>query len=781
MADVKNAALKISLIDDVSKPARTVAQALKDAEGRVRDIAKAMANTGASDRLQKSLSSLKLSAKDVEAVSAAWKDYSRSAALGTDSTKWTKEQVASVRSWETQTIRSLRDVKREQQAFFKAQAVAEQQAAAARRARPGLFSRTANNLTNGFLGSAAVMAAGGGAMHATRESIAAGAEVQAERVRMAAAGIGAPEIEAAQSQAVALVAQYRNIHLAHAMETYKELRSVLLNPKEAPEMLPAAVAAKSAMNAIDKTGEMASGLQFAVKGAEVMGLAQDPERFRKYLDAFIRAQQVMGKTITPEQQYDMAKYMRASGASLSDRFKTTTAVSLGQELGGSSTGKAIDQFIKQMVGGFQGQQHAAAKEFVALGLASKDDFETTKNGEIKGMKHGHKVKGADLAATDPDKWVYQYLLPALEKAGIKDPQDQINEIRRLFPAGTAADLVAKMITQRQSYENHAKLYEAAQGLGANKTNLTDPAVALNSLTTALSNFGAVLTSPVMKNAADVMNWMGEQIGAATKGLAEFNKRYPTLAKVDAAGAVAGGLAGAGLLLKAGFQGLAGGFGLKGSAAALGGSASALTAAAERLSLAGGKPGLVDLPKRAPGAIGNAPKGLGALPALGTAGSVAAAGVAAGAVGAAAVYGAMVGLKAVGAVDETRASATRAAISARQHQMDLISDGVAASRHGYWRPPSRGGAAPEVAPHVDASQIEALPAKAQEAQQALAPLNGTFTPVVDSSSVEALVSALERAQSLLSALHAGVAHATQALTPIGKAPGGHFGLSGIQGG
>jgi TP901 family phage tail tape measure protein len=103
-------------------PRATVAQALKDAERRVRDVTKAMSGTGATDRCVKSLSGLKLSARDIETVASAWKDYSRSARLAADSTKWTKAQAADVRAWERQQVAALRSVKREQAAFVRAQA-----------------------------------------------------------------------------------------------------------------------------------------------------------------------------------------------------------------------------------------------------------------------------------------------------------------------------------------------------------------------------------------------------------------------------------------------------------------------------------------------------------------------------------------------------------------------------------------------------------------------------------------------------------------------------------
>jgi hypothetical protein len=79
--------LTMVLKDNVTKPAKSVAQALKDAEKNVRSVSKAMAGTGATGKFVRDLSKLKLSAKDVQAVGAAWKDYSRSARLAADSTK----------------------------------------------------------------------------------------------------------------------------------------------------------------------------------------------------------------------------------------------------------------------------------------------------------------------------------------------------------------------------------------------------------------------------------------------------------------------------------------------------------------------------------------------------------------------------------------------------------------------------------------------------------------------------------------------------------------------
>ncbi|WJR74921.1 hypothetical protein [Bradyrhizobium sp. NP1] len=451
--------------------------------------------------------------------------------------------------------------------------------------QPGKLARAANAVGRGI--GNVLPFAGPAILHGTKEAAKAGAEVQSEVVKMRAAGVPEADIRRAMGESGDLTAKYTNVKRADALERFKELRSIMLHPEEAHELLPLAVQATSAMNAVDRTGELAKGLNFGFRGAEILGLGQDPARMRAYIDSFIKAQQVMGKTITPEMQYEFAKYAKASGATLSDRFKMTTGVSLSQELGGQTTGQSIDQFVKQITGGFQGNNHSAAKEFVAMGMVPQDYFETTKTGEIKGMKPGKKMPGWQVAQSDPDKYVYDYLLPAFQKHGINSQDEQIAQIRRMFPAGRAADLVTKLVQQRESFTNHAKLYGEAQGLNATEGNQKDPFVALNSLTTSLSNFAGALTSPAMENAAGVMSSMASWFGTLGNSLSKFNEDHPDFAKVAGGAALAGGFAGGSVLTWNLASGLLTGFGLPSASVQLSGSAAALSAAAAELSAAAG--------------------------------------------------------------------------------------------------------------------------------------------------------------------------------------------------
>jgi hypothetical protein len=191
--------------------------------------------------------------------------------------------------------------------------------------------------------------------------------------------------------------------------------------------------------------------------------------------------------------------------------------------------------------------------------------------------------------SDPDKWVYDYYLPALEKAGITDPAEVLSHVRRDFTSARAADLVSKLITQRPSFSNHAALYEKAQGLDAIGNNLSDPFVALNSLSTSLSSFAGTVTSPIMADAARAMSNIARGLGGIGVGILDWQKRNPELGEMGAIGAIVGGTAIGGKLTYNLLSGIfGGGMALKGSAMALDGAAAALTQAAAAL----GGPGMV---------------------------------------------------------------------------------------------------------------------------------------------------------------------------------------------
>jgi hypothetical protein len=541
MPDLKSQ-LIVSLVDQVTGPAKTVADALKKAEGQIKSIDQAFKGTGASNRFQQQLASLGRSSADIDRVANSWREYARSAAGAENSANWTKGQAQQIKSWEAQTISALKSVSAQERQFATTQQATGE--AAKRRFLPhgpgGVRAGRVGEYVPG-IGGAIV---GGSLAHQAWEGAKSGADIQSERVKMKAAGIPDEEIEKSGKQIVDIATRVPGTKISTGLEDYKHLRSVLTHPDEAPALFEDVERSRAAMNASDRTGQMAEGLPFALKGAELLGKTRDPEEFRKYMDSFVKGQQVMGKTITPEQQFEFAKYARAAAPQLSDRFLGSTALSLGQEMGGSGAGTAIATFQRELQAGFPGN-HGAAKEFVRLGLANENDFEKTKTGEIKGLKEGKHVEGWQMAMSDPDQWWYKYGKPALEKQGITDPQAQAAEITKMFPNRTASDLISKFNNQEQSFKQHAELYNQAQGLGAVEANQKDPYQAVSAFQAAISNFAGTLSEPGVARAGEVLGQLGKDISGFTAKLSDWQKKNPEEAKAASSAGIYGAVAGIG--------------------------------------------------------------------------------------------------------------------------------------------------------------------------------------------------------------------------------------------
>jgi len=448
--------------------------------------------------------------------------------------------------------------------------------------------------------------------HGARSAIEHGAELQHREIELRTAGISTADIDAYKRQIAQLQLSTPGVSTEGALELAKELRSVLLKVEEVPHILPSVVKAKAA---IEAGGGNAEGLGQLVKAGELLGYAQDPAKFERYIDAVVKAQQIAGKLINPENLFELAKYERSAGRNLSERFQTTTAVSLAQELGGSSTGKAIDQFVKTIVGATN--NHAALKVAADYGLINRDDLIFTKTGEAHGLKAGKQYIGGDEAQRNPDEWVWKTLIPALEKHGDTTAEQQVAAVRKLFPAGTSSDLVNKLISQRESFENHARLYPQAAGLAAADLYQGDALTSLKNLSTVLHDFGATLAEPIMKDAAGVLSGITRAFAGLKEQYQGWAQTNPKDAERVAAMVPGAGLIGAAGGLYAGWKGVQSLFGvtaLTGSATALDSSAAALTAAAAALEGAAG----VQAGKAAIGAEAGAAAGSGLLGKLATA-------------------------------------------------------------------------------------------------------------------------------------------------------------------
>ncbi|ATQ67832.1 MULTISPECIES: hypothetical protein [Methylosinus] len=528
--------ISVKLIDDVSKPARTVAQALKDAERAAKAAAKGMAETKATDRFVKSLAGLKLSAKDIEAVAASWKDFAKAQDLADDASRWTKQQIADVRAWERAQLAALREVKREQMAFYRETAAAsraaqasagapvgliggmsaagaanlasirarEEIAAAGKRISSGMSSagRVAESEATLFSpGAAAALGAVAGKFghvlplaggFATYEVLHKAAEAAAERQHVVTgarlAGMRETELTRAEARAKELAGGGLTLSGSEVLELFKEGRSAVQHPEEMFELIKPAAEAASVLKGMGVENAHIADL---IKAGESLGLMNDPKRFRTFLEGQVKAMQVFGRTITTEQIYEAATYSKSAGATLSDRFLNAAMPSLIQEMHGAPAGTALSMLGKTLRGGLQ-NRHLSVQLLNSLGLLEEPDkiVKAKGSGEIKG--YSGKIRGNELLASDPDLWAYKIFKPAAERAGYRTLAQQIELLTKILPS-TAANVVRIFLQQQHSIEAHGRNLDNATGLEASlELQHGDPKAALKELAAAWDDFAAAL-------------------------------------------------------------------------------------------------------------------------------------------------------------------------------------------------------------------------------------------------------------------------------------------------
>jgi hypothetical protein len=428
---------------------------------------------------------------------------------------------------------------------------------------------------------------GMGIMASTYKAVKAGGAIDSSETGLRAAGISASEINSVMARVMAQQALHPELPINEILDLYKEERSITHSPAEAQAMLPVIAQTMAVLKTMGDGNT--KDLGFMMKAAQTLGAAQHPERLTSFMEAFLKAKQVKGDLIDPEQMYAFMSGIKGTGAMLSDRFLHTTAMSLAAELKGGRAGSGIDQMVREIVApaGIQ------AKEFLKLGLMNRSEFEAPKQsggfgksfgrsanklGEVKFGAHG---TGWQVAQTDPDTWVKQYLLPAFIQSGFKDLPTQLSLVAKMF-SGRSAEIVTKLITQAKEYEDEAERMLEAHGFAATGDYIKDATFQLGVLGTALKNFGGTLTGPIMAPAAGVMNSISRSLADWSQGLEAWQKKHPVRAEFAAGDAIAGGaIAGTALTygLVRSLRGILGVGGLKGSAVALDGSAAALTRAA----------------------------------------------------------------------------------------------------------------------------------------------------------------------------------------------------------
>ncbi len=112
--------LVIKLTEDATKKAPAIAAAIDKMQSHTKALQKALADSGASNRLQASLQKLGASESDVEGVARAMRDYAKAENLAEEASLWTAAQAGKYRDMEDAAVRAVRVMKKEEAGLARA-------------------------------------------------------------------------------------------------------------------------------------------------------------------------------------------------------------------------------------------------------------------------------------------------------------------------------------------------------------------------------------------------------------------------------------------------------------------------------------------------------------------------------------------------------------------------------------------------------------------------------------------------------------------------------------
>lgn len=311
-------------------------------------------------------------------------------------------------------------------------------------ATPALMSQAAT-----LVGSMAGAAAAFAALKLAGEGATQAFDQQHETIRMQTAGMTPEEISDANKLAAETVKQYPSIQQSDALALARNARSIVGSYEDAAKLMgdiSSLYVVAQGSNVNSSPEQVTGDLEQLLKGIEIKGATQNPQEFRSMMDEIAKGLNAFGDTLKPDDYYQMIKYSRQAGLTLSDDFMVGVAPSIAQAMRGSSAGRAFSDFNRAIVGGHM--EHSGYKELLSLGLLKEEDVDRTKTGEIKGLKPGHHIAGAEVAAANPYRWVQEFAVPALAAQGVTDKEEIAEHIGRFLTNQYAAQLGVIFATQK---------------------------------------------------------------------------------------------------------------------------------------------------------------------------------------------------------------------------------------------------------------------------------------------------------------------------------------------
>ncbi|MCV9906659.1 hypothetical protein OIV19_03390 [Brucella sp. HL-2] len=413
-----------------------------------------------------------------------------------------------------------------------------------------------------------------GATHAAarggREALTAASRERVQQAEMKYAGLSESERGKIDMSADKYVSKY-NLNKAEVLEVLKDSSLNAIDTDTALSMADPMMRAMLVLkNLFGKEGAV-DGLRAFNKAMDNRGV-QEPQRYEKMLDSYLRMQQIIGKDIDPEAFAQMQKYGRAPGKAYGDNFMSLWGPLMAAETGGSDAGSKMRAAFDNLASGKSAKYALDLQD--ELGLRQG----VVRNSKGKIVESGTLTE-ADRFFANPLEWMHGVVMPALKKKGIDtdNPGEVAAYVGKIMSNRLGGDMLAAALQQFDQYQRQVeKRGPNAYGLKAADTiQAENPFAAFDAFKDAMSNLSAAVMP--MDTISSGLNTMASVINNFQQSLRDGNPVAWGGLALGGTVAVGGPVA---MLVKAGWDLITAGTALKGSAAAL-------DAAAARLGASGG--------------------------------------------------------------------------------------------------------------------------------------------------------------------------------------------------
>ncbi len=372
-----------------------------------------------------------------------------------------------------------------------------------------------NETTSAFSGMAEQIVAVAGAyetLKLAQEAWKKGAEAQHVDIGMEAQGLDAAAREMIHKRAAELSGVYKLFSQTEIEKLAADATPILGSATHALEFLPDLLKMKTILQARDPHGGGEESFNQLIKGFEVAGYAQDPEKLHHVMDLTMKAMNAFSHTLNAEKYGQFFQFAGPAAKNLSDEFMKRALPTLLSESAGSTVGQQVQTLMNMAKGGHM--MVSAAKAFYDIGMVTPGGEKRDSKGKIIGVKPGG-LEGLDLLGRDPARWLESVADHARNKG--MDEKAIEDLVYSLFPNRNLARLASKATGQSAQMDKDEKQVEAAPGLEAWATWMKDSSTVWKANGEQFDN--------LLRGATESLQPFGAAVGTALGNILAFNNAH----------------------------------------------------------------------------------------------------------------------------------------------------------------------------------------------------------------------------------------------------------------